>query len=278
LAIKQTTLLPRAAVAKGGPVPKLLALRGVALPLWLLLIAAAGKDTASVDVGFYVNFASRCLGLEAPDGTLRSTMTRALDHLVRLKLIAIKAQRHGHTVIQLRALNGTGDPYTMPHRSEKVIYVPGALFHNGWHHTLAPKELAALLIALCEEAYQYKKHGPHMWQKSRSKIAGDYGLAASTWSEAKKGLQHWGLLRYQQVPVAHQPGALYVDRYTVDTSVLDRRPEEVDGVISVLDRSLMRAPNTGQPMRVNQYIHITRSRPSVEKGTIVPMPRQRRNA
>src|ERR1700680_2993157 len=77
LIVKETTILPRAAVAKGGPVPELVRRGRWFLPGWMLLVAAASADKATVDMGYFHNFATRCLGLaELKDSSLRSAVSR----------------------------------------------------------------------------------------------------------------------------------------------------------------------------------------------------------
>jgi hypothetical protein len=229
LPIKQATALPRHAVAAGGPVPKLLRSGRWPLAVWLLLVAAASPGPAMVELGFYRNFASRSLGLRGNPSSIRSTITRTLERLAALKLITVEEKSHGHVTVKLLALDGTGRPYVMPrHEQTRIVRVPtGPLFANGWHKKLSPVELAGLLIALTEESWQFNKVGPRQWEKTRKKIAADYGLATSTWSKAKDGLLACGLLEWDlsPLPAGSPPEAVPMDRYTVHTDPLDLDPE-----------------------------------------------------
>lgn len=104
-------------------------------------------------------------------------VARALDALENRRLVAV-TQRRGHVLVELLALDGSGGPYAMPAREEKVIYLPGVLFAQGWHLELSVPALGALLISLCEESWQYRRLEAHQWAKSRMvassvKFAGD---------------------------------------------------------------------------------------------------------
>jgi hypothetical protein len=196
------------------------------------MVAAATPGQATVELRNYYYFAVQCLGLDREGilSSLRSTVTRALGRLADLKLITIEQKHHNRVVIRLLALDGSGGPYAMPRRNQtKVVYVPtGVLFQNAWHQRLTQTELTALLVALTEETYQFKKFGPHQWEKSRDKIAIDYGLAPSTRSKGKDGLYKLGLLEWTYVPPSRrQRRDVTADRYTVHADVLSSTPEEV---------------------------------------------------
>jgi hypothetical protein len=223
------------------------------LAVWLLLIAIANQR-AQVTVESYFKFGSRCLGMEGSRGTITGKVTRALDCLHKQKLVEIVDQRYDTTVVRLLALDRTEGPYQMPRREEqKIIHLPATLFANGWHVALAPAELTALLIAFCEESFQFGKVGAHQWQKTRRQLHADYGIAESTWSEAKEGLRRWGLLTYNPVPIR---GRLPIDRYTVDHGVLDHSPAETPEVVAVGMARTIKAPGTGDPIRITSYMHV----------------------
>jgi hypothetical protein len=263
LVVKETTLLPRAAVAKGGPVPALVRRGRWALPMWLLLVAAATADGAIVDMGYYHNFATRCFGLTGmKDSSLRSVVTRALKILIDLRLVEIVSISHGRTVVRLLDLLGHGDPYAMPRREDtKLVYVPtGHLFANGWHRAridgrgLDHVEFDALLIALTEESWQYKKFGPHEWEKSRPAIARDYGIAASTWSKGKTGLLSKGLLHWDMPQLVPGSRRLRIpsNRYTVDAAPLSLKPEEAARYVAVPLPVTITSKTTGKKLRLHR--------------------------
>lgn len=226
LMVKAITVLPRSSVTRGGPVAELIRGGRWALPVWLLLAAAASPDRATVDIRWYRCFASRCLGLvdEGSGSSLRSTVSRMLARLTRLNLITVEQKLNGGVVIQLLGLDGRGGSYAMPCRSENgVIHVPtGPLFSNEWHRILSSVEIGGLLIALAEESRQVNKFGLHQWEKTRDEIAKDYGIAASTWSKAKDGLLAAGLLEWglpHRCPATSQ-WTVPKDRYTVHVETL----------------------------------------------------------
>jgi hypothetical protein len=280
LPVKETTLLPRPSVARGGPVPELVRAGRWALPVWLLLVAAASPDRAIVDLRQYRRFATRCLRLIDDDtgSTLRSTVARVLDRLAKLKLITVEEKRHGHVIVQLLALDGSGDRYAMPRRSEtKVVHVPtGQLFANGWHRKLTHVELAGLLIALTEETWQFNKFGPHQWEKSREEIARDYGLAASTWSKAKEGLLAAGLLDWDipQLRPGSRPDRVPADRYTVHVEPLAIDPATAPRFAGRAVPMTITAPGTGAKLRLHRQRRIEVP-PAPTPAKVVPMPRRR---
>jgi hypothetical protein len=263
LIIKDITVLPRASVARGGPVPALVRRGRWSLPVWLLLVAAATADKATVDMGIYHNFATRCLGLTGlKDSSLRSVVTRAVRTLVELRLIEVTETHHGRTIVHLLDLLGHGDPYTMPRRDEtKLVYVPtGNVFENGWHRArtddlgLDHVELAALLIALTEESWQYKKFALHQWEKSRRAISQDYGIAASTWSKGKAGLVKKGLLQWDMPQLV--PGSRRMripsDRYSVDVTPLAVKPEAAPRYVAVPVPVTITSKATGKKLKLHR--------------------------
>ena len=225
LIVKATTLLPRSSVSRSGPAPKLLRSGRWHLPVWLLLVAAATPGEATVFIRWYGNFGAQCLGLPRTS-TTRATVTRVLKHLERERLITFADRRQGRTLVRLLALDGSGDPYSMP-RHVKTVRVPtGPLFQNGWHKHLSPAELDGLLIALTEVHWQYGKVGERQWEKSRDAVARDYGIAASTWSKAKQGLLEKGLLEWDLAGAGMfaRPEKVPTDRYTVHPETLELDP------------------------------------------------------
>jgi hypothetical protein len=264
LPLKDTIVLPRGCVAKNGPVPTLMRKGRWELAVWLLLIAAARLEDATVDLEFAANFAKRCLGLgDKPRSTTTSLVARILDRLSdeRMPLIKIVEQRHGHCVVQLLALDGSGKSYAMPHRSQtRVIHIPSELLANGWHLVLTPPQIAALLIAFTEEAYQFNKVGQAMWTKSRDHIAADYGMAASTWAEAKKKLHRLGLLEYDnpRLLFADQPvkARQLVDHYRNHRETLALLPKDAQRFADVSLPVTVRAAGTGDPLRLHTHIRV----------------------
>jgi hypothetical protein len=261
LPLKQTTVLPRRSIAAGGPVPVLVGSGRWALPVWMLLVAAANPTRAIVDLHYYRNFGTRCLGMDGKHpSTLRSIVARTLSRLAQLRLITVHEKRYGQVIVQLRALDGSGDPYTMPHRkTTKVTHVPtGPLFGNGWHLELTHVELAALLIALTEESWQHNKFGPHQWEKPRDAIARDYGIAASTWSKGKQGLFTHGLLDWDlpQLDTGSRPERVPVDRYTVDISALALTPKDAPRFTALSVGQTITAPGTGDPLLFHRHIRV----------------------
>lgn len=287
LRIKETTVLPRQAVARGGPVPALVRSGRWPLPVWLLLVAAATPERALVDLRYYRIFASGCLGLSLSDrrgGSVRSTVARALARLVELRLVTVEEKRHGRLIVQLLALDGSGAPYAMPQRAvTKVVHVPtGLLFANGWHRALTTVELASLMIALTEESWQFHKFGQHEWEKSRVQIARDYGIAASTWSRGKDGLFGRGLLKWDLPTLAPGSGPERVptDRYTVDLSSLALRPEDAPRFMAWPIPTTITAPGTGMPLRLHRVgrIQISPAQPAAAAGLQKEMATPRRSA
>jgi hypothetical protein len=248
----------------------------LALPVWLLLVAAATPDKAVVSLRSYRSFARNSLGL--PDtgtgSSLRSAITRVLAKLAHRQLIAVEETPRGRIVIQLRALDGSGDPYTMPRASEtKVVRVmTGPLFANHWHQRLTAVELAGLLIALTEESWQYKKFGPHQWEKSRDAIARDYGIAASTWSKAKKGLCAAGLLEWDlpELGVFSQPDRVPADRYTVHSETLELEATAAPSYVNVSTPRTVTVPTTGAKLRLYRQTRVEVSKPA---NNVVPIYR-----
>jgi hypothetical protein len=229
------------------------------LAVWLVLIAAATIENATVDLEFASTFARRCLGLGAkPRSTTTSIVARILSRLSdpAMPLIKVVEQRHGHHVLQLLALDGSGTPYTMPHRSKtRVVHIPSELFANGWHQVLTPPQLAALLIAFTEEAYQFSKIGKAMWAKSRDQISRDYGMAPSTWTEAKKELRRVGLIDYD-IPGLHVTGRMptqdqLIDHYRNHRDVLELLPDEAPRYFAFSTPVTIGAPGTGDPLRLH---------------------------
>jgi hypothetical protein len=263
LVVKDITILPRDSVGRGGPVPKLVRKGRWALPVWLLLVAAAEAEYATVDLGFFHNFATRCLGLKGNDSSLRSLVSRVVHTLVEMRLIQVVATTHGRTVVQLLDLFGRGEPYRMPRRDEtKLVYVPtGNLFGNGWHlrrddgRGVDHVELAALLIALTEESYQFKKYGSHQWEKSRQKIAKDYGIAASTWSRGKAGLLTNGLLHWD-ITIVRGSRRVPSDRYTVDIGPLALMPQDAPQYIGIKSAVSVKSPKTGKKLRLHRQVRV----------------------
>lgn len=262
LPLKDTIVLPRSCVAKNGPVSALTRKGRWELIVWLLLIAAAKVEDATVDLEFATTFARRCLGLgDKPRSTTTSLVARILDRLTdkKMPLIKIVEQRHGHCIVQLLALDGSGNTYTMPHRSQtRVIHIPSELFANGWHLVLTPPQIAALLIAFTEEAYQFNKVGKAMWTKSRDRISADYGMAASTWTMAKKELHRLGLLEYDnpRLLFADQPvkADQLVDRYRNHRETLELLPQDAPHFADVSVPVTVRAAGTGDPLRLHAHL------------------------
>jgi hypothetical protein len=196
--IRRTLVLPRTSVARGGPVPALVASRRRwALALWLFLLLVADPETQTVKIGQFVGFA-RAFGLKESNDSVRRTMSRTLATLELLRLVRIVDRRHNHFTIELRSLDGAGGDCQIPTLTDpKAIHIPGRLFSNGWHIRLSLTELAGLLICYCETAWQFRKFTRWgMWTKRRWHIAQDYGIAQSTWSQAKEGLRQHGLLEW----------------------------------------------------------------------------------
>jgi hypothetical protein len=281
LPIKRKTLLPRRAIARGGPVPELVRAGRWALPVWLLLVASATPDKAIVDIHWYRSFASRCLGLE-DDGSsragskLRSMVARVLAKLVDLKMITVEEKHHKQLLVHLRALDGSGNPYAMPRRMDKVVEVPtGPLFENGWHRKLDQVELAGLLIALSEECWQFSKVGPHQWEKSRDDIARDYGLAASTWSKAKEGLLEAGLLKWDLAPIPEGSRLERVprDRYTIDAETLNLSAENAPRYANISTPVTVTAPRTGYKLRLERQERVVLPPPVYQSGAD-PAPKE----
>lgn len=253
-------MLPRSSIARNGPVPKLLRSGRWALPVWLLLVAAA-NERAMVDLRYYRNFATRCLGMsDGKASSIRSVVSRTIERLATLRLISVDERRHGSLIVQLRSLDGDGEPYTMPHRAHtKVVHIPtGAFFANAWHLSLSHVEVAALLISLTEETWQHSKFGPHQWEKSRKAIARDYGIAASTWSKGKGGLLRLGLLSWDmpQLAIGSRPERVPVDRYTVNIAPLGLRPEQAPRYIGVNIPRTVTSPTTGKRLRLNRQMRV----------------------
>lgn len=238
------------------------------LPVWLLLVAAATPDKARVRLRWYSSFATGCLGLPntTPPSSLRSTITRVFSRLESLNLLSFEEKHHGQVVVQLRALDGSGAPYAMPRRAEtKVVYVPtGPLFANRWHKKLSAVELGALLVALTEETWQYKKFGPHQWEKSRDAIARDYGVAASTWSKAKEGLLAAGLLEWDlpRLRPGVRPDRVPIDRYTVHPETLSLDAMTAPEFVNLSDPKTITAPGTGAKLRLHRQYRLQVPDPS----------------
>lgn len=283
LRLKNTIVLPRDAVKKGGPVPALVKKGRWPLAVWLILVASAKPDDATVNLEFCLKFATRCLGLSAsPRGTASSMVSRILDRLEDAGLIIIADRRHGHTVVKLLALDGKGGSYAMPNRSQtKVVHLPSGLFANGWHRVLTAPQLAALLIAYTEEAYQFNKIGTATWAKSRDKISRDYGIAPSTWTSAKKELRRWGLLDWdlpkgigayagREVPAAP------VDVYRNYRSILEKRPDEVPQYAAFSTPITVKAPGTRDPLRLQRQQRVELPRNFREKVVPIESVKKRR--
>jgi hypothetical protein len=282
LPVKHQTLLPRRAVARGGPVPALVRAGRWHLAVWILLIASASPDRAKVDLRYYRFFANRCLGLEddgsdSAGSSLRSLITRILNKLVELNLIVIEGKLNNHLIIQLLALDGSGHPYVMPRRSEKIVEVPtGSLFANGWHRKLDQVQLAGLLIALTEETWQFNKFDAHQWEKSRDAIARDYGLAPSTWSKAKEGLLAAGLLAWDlgPIPSGSRTDRVPRDRYTVHAETLDLQADSAPIYSNVSTPVTVSAPRTGHKLRLQRQQRVALTAPP----KVIPISPKRRQA
>jgi hypothetical protein len=266
--IKANTILPRSCVAGEGVVPRLIRSGRWHLPVWLFLIATATPDKATVSLRSYSSFATGCLGLADTEhrNSLRSKVTRIFARLEDMELIAVDEKRHGRMVLQMRALDGSGGPYSMPRRREtKVVYVPtGPLFSNRWHQKLTAVEIGGLLIALTEETWQYRKFEPHQWEKSREAIARDYGIAASTWSKAKEGLLSAGLLEWDipRLRSGSQPERVPIDRYTVHPETLNLDAITAPQFVNLSDPQTITAPGTGAKLRLHRQVRIKVPPPS----------------
>jgi hypothetical protein len=256
LIVKASTVLPRSSVSRSGPVPRLLRSGRWHLPVWLLLVAAATPAEATVFIRWYGNFGAQCLGLPRTS-TTRATLTRVLKYLEREGLISVVDRRQGRTLVRLLALDGSGEPYSMPRQVRTVRVPTGPLFQNGWHRRLSPVELDGLLIALTEVHWQYGKVGAQQWEKSRDAIARDYGIASSTWSKAKQGLLEKGLLEWD-LPGAGMfatPEKVPADRYTVHPETLQLDPAAAPSYQNVSIPTAVTAPS-GAVLRMHRQLRV----------------------
>ena len=167
-----------------------------------------------------------------------------------------------------------GTPYVLPKTGVRIVRIPGQLFSNYWHLTLTLKELAALLISLTEESWQFDPEHPGVWEKRRWHISKDYGIAESTWSEGKQGLFYWGLLDWGwSAPVRDY---LRVDRppsnrYRVDTSPLLKRPQDVDTYSAETVPSVtVIAADTGKAMRIARRRRVV-NQPADQSAPVIPL-------
>jgi hypothetical protein len=137
---------------------------------------------------------------------------------------------------------------------------------------LAAPQLAALLIAFTEEAYQYGKIDKATWAKSRDNISRDYGMAPSTWTEAKKELRRLGLIEYD-IPGLHgtdrvpTPDQL-IDHYRNYREVLELLPEDAPRYFAFSTPVTIAAPGTGDPLRLHSQQRV-RLPKEVKDGKVV---------
>lgn len=82
---------------------------------------------------------------------VRSQVTRAIATLEKEKLVRVVDRSYKNFTVELRALDGSDEPYAMPGSRTKIIEIPGTLFLKMWHVTLTPTQLGCLLTGYAAE-------------------------------------------------------------------------------------------------------------------------------
>ncbi len=213
------------------PATRILTSQGVALRLYLTVLAAAQVETKAgrqFDNRFPITGASDQLGWDdlvatgaEPSGRGRTyslvrdkkarSIRSGLDNLERAGLVTLvgdagKRGRHGDfVVLNEMGRQNPGDPirYAVPRTKDAVIALPPQFVMNGWLNILEDSEIAVLLMVAC---------GCRSLPVSKEldvatgevAIPGEdrlryYGLHRDPYASARKTLEWFGLIKVREV-------------------------------------------------------------------------------